>query len=155
MTEARRDTLKQKVAVAKARNVARTERTLLERAGDTAVDAKNKFTSFAKEHPVATVAGGLVIGVLISALFKKSPTRRLGGKAAGLAAIGAELAMSYVARSIRAAGDVGGQGVDRLGDLGTSVGQGAKSVGSSAAGYAASARGALVDTAKAIRGRLN
>src|SRR5690606_4312087 len=106
MADAKRKTLKQKVAAAEARNEAR-ERTFLDRAGETAIEAKDKFTAFAKEHPVATIAGGLAVGVLIASMFR-GPRRAAvkgGTKAAGLAALGAELALAYATRALEAAQD--------------------------------------------------
>jgi hypothetical protein len=44
-------------------------------------DAGSDFAQFAKDHPVALIAGGLVLGVAISALFPNSPTRKVGRKA--------------------------------------------------------------------------
>ena len=90
MTDAKRSNIKRKVAAAKSRNEARAEpATLADRAGEKAVEAKDKFTSFARQHPIAIVAGGLAAGVLISGLFRGSPTRKagrkFGRKAAGLA----------------------------------------------------------------------
>lgn len=161
MADAPKKNLKQKVAAAERRNQARAESSFLDRAGETAIEAKDKFTSFAKEHPVATVAGGLAIGVLVAGLFKapRQAAMRGGSKAAGLAAIGAELAMAYAAKAYDAAKEAGDESLDWLGDVGSSVGKSARSIGGEAADYAASARDSAVDTGKsirrAIRGRLN
>src|SRR5688500_7137711 len=101
MTDAKRTQLKKKVAAGQARNEDLGRTTIFDRAGERAIEAKDKFTAFAKEHPIATVAGGLAIGILISGLFKRSPTRKLGSKAAkragSLATIGTELALAYAA----------------------------------------------------------
>ena len=72
MPDAKRKTLKKKVEAGQARNKAKTETTttIFDRAGEAAIDAKNKFTAFAKEHPIATVAGGVALGVLIAGMFK-------------------------------------------------------------------------------------
>ena len=61
MTAAKRTQLKKKVEAGQARNRAKTEHTttIFDRAGEAAIEAKDKFTAFAKEHPIATVAGGL------------------------------------------------------------------------------------------------
>src|SRR5688500_3188838 len=95
MTEAKRKTLKQKVSAGEQRNQDRGRTTVVDRAGERAIEAKDKFVEFAKEHPIATVAGGLALGILVSSLFKRSPTRKVAGRAAGIAAIGAELALAY------------------------------------------------------------
>ena len=160
MADAKRKTLKQKVAAAEARNEAR-ERTFLDRAGETAIEAKDKFTAFAKEHPVATIAGGLAVGVLIAGMFR-GPRRAAvkgGTRAAGLAALGAELALAYATRALEAAQDAGQEGAEWLGETGRSLGRSAREMGEDAAGYAATARDGAVRTGKsatrAIRGRLN
>src|SRR5688500_16770362 len=86
MTEAKRQSLKQKVATGRARQEKRkqpeTTTTVVDRAGERAIETKDKLFAFAKEHPIATVAGGLAVGILISGLFKRSPTRQVASKAA-------------------------------------------------------------------------
>jgi hypothetical protein len=144
MADAKRKQIEKKVAAAEARNDARSEPTLMDRAGERAIEAKDKFTAFAREHPVATVAGGLALGVLISAMFRGSPTRKagkkIGTKAAGLAAIGAELAMAYAQQAWEAAEEAGRAGASKLDGLGGTIGSRAHDLGEDAADYAASAR---------------
>lgn len=153
MAEAKRKQIRKKVTAAQDRNNARAEdQSLAARAGDTAVAAKDKFTGFAREHPITTVVGGLAIGVLVSSLFRGSPTRKagkkLGKKAMGLAAIGAELALAYAQQAMEAAGDVREAGAEKLG-----------SWSEDAADYVASARDSARDAGKsitkALRDRLN
>ena len=165
MTDAKRKTLKQKVAAGQARNQARTENTttIVDRAGEAAIEAKDKFTAFAKEHPFATVAGGLAIGVLVSGLFKRSPTRKVAtkaaNKAAGLAAIGAELALAYAQQAMSAASEAGRVGADKLDDLGDSARDMGRDAASRAGEFGESARLAARETgrrvARAIRNRTN
>jgi hypothetical protein len=163
MAEAKRKQIKKKVAAAESRNEARSERTAIDRAGEKAIEAKDKFTAFAREHPVATVAGGLAIGVLVSMLFRGSPTRKagkkLGTRAAGLAAIGAELAMAYAQQAWEAAEEAGRTGAAKLDEFGETIGRGAHDLGGDAAGYAASARAKARKAGKsisgAVRSRLN
>jgi hypothetical protein len=153
MTEAKRSEIRQKVAAAEDRNQARAEGpSLADRAGERAIEAKDKFAAFAKEHPIATVAGGLAIGILVSSLFRGSPTRKagrkLGEKAAGLAALATELAVTYAQSAIEAANEAREAGADKLG-----------SWSEDAADYLASAGAAARDTGKsftqALRDRLN
>ena len=163
MPDAKRTQLKKKVAAGQARNQDRGRTTMVDRAGEAAIDAKDKFIAFAKEHPVATVAGGLAIGVLVSGLFKRSPTRRVAGKAAGkaagLAAIGAELAMAYAQQAMEAANDAGrvsARRLDGLGDTARSVGRDAAHRASDAGETAmAMTREAGKKLGKAIRNRVN
>jgi hypothetical protein len=163
MTDGKRQTLKQKVEAGQARNKAKTENTttVFDRAGEAALEAKDRFTAFAKEHPIATVAGGLAVGILIAGLFK-GPRRAAvkgGSKAAGLAAIGAELALAYAQQAMEAASEAGKASADRL----DGIGDAARSAGKTAADRAGDARdAALAMTSaagrrlgKAIRSRIN
>jgi len=153
MAEAKRNQIEKKVAAARSRNQSRAEAPgLPERAGERAIEAKDKLAAFAREHPIATVVGGVAIGVLVSGLFRGSPTRRagkdLGKKAAGLAAIGAELALAYAQQAMEAAGEAREAGADALGNW-----------SEDAADYVASARETVRETGKsfaqALRDRLN
>ena len=163
MPDAKRQTLKEKVEAGQARNRAKTENTttIFDRAGEAAIEAKDKFTAFAKEHPLATVAGGVAVGVLIAAMFK-GPRRvavRGGTKAAGLAAIGAELALAYAQQAMEAANEAGRTGARRLdgfGDTARSAGRDAAHRASDAGETALSAtREAGKRLGKAIRDRIN
>jgi hypothetical protein len=167
MTDAKRQQLKNKIAAGEARNRDLGRTTIVDRAGEAALEAKDKFVAFAKEHPVATVAGGVALGILVSALFKRSPTRRLGGKAAkaagGVAALGAEFALAYAQQAMAAANEAGREGAHKLGELGEAVGATARSRGRVAADRAGewteSARLATRDAGKrlgkALRSRIN
>ena len=153
MAEAKRNEIEKKVAAARSRNQSRAEAPgLSERAGERAIETKDKLATFAREHPIATVVGGVAIGVLVSGLFRGSPTRRagkdLGKKAVGLAAIGAELALAYAQQAMEAAGEAREAGADALGNW-----------SEDAADYMASARETVRETGKsfaqALRDRLN
>ncbi|MEO0063368.1 MAG: hypothetical protein RLZZ08_1928 [Pseudomonadota bacterium] len=134
MNDAKRTQIKTKVEAGQLRNAAKSPTALTDRIGEKAIEAKDSLTRFATEHPVATVAGGLAVGVLISTLFRKSPTRRVAGKAssraAALVALGAELALAYTHQAMQAAeqaaGDARRAGADRLEDLSESVGDTAR-----------------------------
>jgi hypothetical protein len=153
MAEAKRNQIRKKVAAAESRNQARAEApSLTQRAGERAVEAKDKFTAFAREHPIATVVGGLAVGILVSSLFRGSPTRKagrkLGEKAVSLAALGAELAVAYGQQAMDAASEAREAGAERLGGW-----------SEDAADYVAGARDTVRETGKsigqAIRDRLN
>src|SRR5690606_16656973 len=122
----KRNALKAKVAAGEARHRDMGRTTIVDRAGERALEAKDKFVAFAKEHPVATVAGGVALGVLVSGLFRRSPTRKAGNKAAGLAAVGAQMAWSYAQQAIAAAQEAGRHGVDRMDHLGDTIGKSAR-----------------------------
>lgn len=163
MADTKRTALKQKVEAGQARNRAKTENTttIFDRAGERAIQAKDQFTAFAKEHPIATVAGGVAVGVLIAAMFK-GPRRAAvkgGNKAAGLAAIGAELALAYAAQALESANEAGRAAAPKLEKFGGT----AREVGRDAvdrAGEAGDAALAVTRAAgkrltRAIRSRIN
>ncbi len=163
MTDAKRKTLKEKVAAGQARNRDLGRTTIVDRAGEKAIEAKDKFVEFAKEHPIATVAGGVALGFLVSTLFKRSPTRRVAGRAAGLATIGAEVALAYAQQAMAAANEAGRAGADKLGDLAETAGSSARTTGRAAAERAGDlgetarvvARDAGKRLGKALRNRIN
>lgn len=167
MTDAKRQTLKDKVAAGQARHRDMGRTTIVDRAGEAAIEAKDKFVAFAKDHPIATVAGGVAVGVLISGLFKRSPTRKLGSAAAKragtIAALGAEFALAYAQQAMSAANEAGREGAHKLGELGETVGGTARSTSRAALDRAGdlteAARAATRDAGKklgqALRSRIN
>jgi ElaB/YqjD/DUF883 family membrane-anchored ribosome-binding protein len=153
MADAKRSNIRKRVTAAKSRNKSRAQApSMTDRAGEKAIAAKDKFTAFAKEHPITTVAGALALGVLVSGFFRGSPTRKagrkLGQRAAGLAALATELAVAYGQQAMEKAGEARETGADKLGDW-----------SEDAADYVASARAAARETGrsitKALRDRLN
>lgn len=161
MPEAKRAQLKKKVAAGESRNQDRGRTTMVDRAGEAAIEAKDKFTAFAKEHPIATVAGGIAVGILVAGLFKgpRKAAMRGGTKAAGLAALGAELALAYAQQAMEAAteaGKAGAKHLDGFGDTARSVGRDAAHRASDASETAlAATREAGKRLGKAIRERIN
>ena len=163
MADTKRTALKQKVEAGQARNRAKNENTttMFDRAGERAIQAKDQFTAFAKEHPIATVAGGVAVGVLIAAMFKgpRRAAAKGGSKAAGLAAIGAELALAYATQAMEAATEAGRTAAPKL----EKFGETAREVGHDAVDRAGEAGGAALAVTKAagrklgkaIRDRIN
>jgi hypothetical protein len=161
MAEAKRTQVKKKVAAGQARNQDRGRTTIVDRAGERAIEAKDKFTEFAKEHPIATVAGGVAVGVLIAALFKgpRQAAVRGGSKAAGLAAIGAELALAYAQQAMEVASEAGKAGAKRLDGLGDSARDAGRDAADRASDVGETALAATREAGKrlgrAIRDRIN
>jgi len=165
MNVVKRNELKDQIAAGEARVRAREDATLLDRAGERAIEAKDRFTDFAREHPVATVAGGLAVGVLISGLFRNSPTRKAGRKAAAktstLAHVGGELATTWFAQMMAAASDARRTGADQLDGAATTVGRTSRRLGREAGHLAHEAgdsarelkRDALKLVSRALSGR--
>ena len=169
MTEAKRKQIKKNVETGQARNQARNQdagrTTIVDRAGEAAIEAKDKFTAFAKEHPITTIAGGIAIGILVAGMFKgpRQAAIKGGSKAAGLAAIGAELALAYAQQVMEAAGEAASVGKEKLGEFGGTAAVTARSAGRTAADRAgevsetalAVTRDAGKRLGKAIRARIN
>jgi hypothetical protein len=126
--------------------------TVFDRVGERALEGKDRLAQFAKDHPVATVAGAVAVGVLVSSLFRGSPTRKLGKRAGKLAEVGTELAMAYAAQALAATEPVRKEAADKLGDLGESALKYGKSGGDAATEVARSAGKRI---ARAIHGRFN
>jgi len=114
-----------------------------ERSEALAASASNKAREFVHDHPVASVAGGIVVGALIAGLLasrrrtpatvaERSATAITAGteRLSRLAALGAELALAYAARAASTGKDgvekieerIAGQ-LGRLGENGTEAGR--------------------------------
>jgi ElaB/YqjD/DUF883 family membrane-anchored ribosome-binding protein len=132
-TASKRQEIKDRIAAAQERQAAREGPSLTQSIAEKAASARDGVTSFAKDHPVATVAGGLALGVLISALFKNSPTRRAGRyageRAAGLAAIGTEVASSLLQQVLDGSANARKTGAEKLEDAGSAARESARHIG--------------------------
>lgn len=60
-----------------------------------AAELRDRVVSVAGEHPFLLIAGGLAVGLVISALIPKSPTRRMSKYAFSGIAMLAELGLAY------------------------------------------------------------
>lgn len=130
--EAKRQAIKERISAAQTRNDSKREPSLLDQIGEQAVVARDEFTAFARKHPVATVVGGVALGVLISAMFKNSPTRKAGRyageKAVGLATLGSDAVVSFAQHLMDSTADVRQAGVDKLEDVNDALGDKARKV---------------------------
>jgi hypothetical protein len=83
----------------------------------------------------------------------------IGKKTAGLAAIAAELAVAFAQQAYEAADEARRTGADKLGGLGETVGDSARSLSADAANYAGEAATAVSKAGKSalhsLRNRLN
>jgi hypothetical protein len=69
--------------------------------------ASEKVVAFAKEHPVLTVAGGVAVGLAISALIPRSFSRKLSKRAFALAEAGATAVFAYGQEALDKSEDAG------------------------------------------------
>ncbi|HSG34293.1 MAG TPA: hypothetical protein VLA37_07135 [Sphingomonadaceae bacterium] len=116
MSEEDRENLKQRIAAGEARQEAR-ELALADRAAE----ARDRLTRAAREHPFLLIAGGLAIGVAISALVPRSPTRRLTRNAIGFLAMLTELGVTYSREALEDADEARRAGKEKLAELGNSL----------------------------------
>ncbi|MFC3099387.1 hypothetical protein [Altererythrobacter lauratis] len=154
MSEDKRQQIKERITAAQARHAEAEGENLVAMLAEKATEAKDQFTSFARRHPVATVAGGLALGVLVSALFRNSPTRRAGAyagtKAAGLAALASEAAIAFAAQALQGAKDAGRAGADLAEDVGDKAHDAARKVRRETAYRVSAANDAARSTAREI-----
>jgi hypothetical protein len=127
-TKQNRTDLKNKIDAGEKRNQQRDEKRSL---SDYARDAGSSATSFAKEHPITTLAGAVAVGILVASVVP-GPGRRLRKQAtkrgAVLAGVLADLAITYGTQALEGAGSAARVGQDKLGDLGEVLGGGARSL---------------------------
>lgn len=77
------------------------------------------------DHPLALLAGSVVLGAIAASLIPRSWSSKLGGRVLGLATIASELGMAYGSKAWTATADGARAGQDKLEDLGESLaGQG-------------------------------
>lgn len=105
MTEDTATRLRERLDAAKARDIARS--------------GVETVKGVIEEHPVAALAGGILIGALIARMIPRSPVKKASKGAGALAALGAELAMAYATK----AAEKGREGVHKLEDIGGAVGE--------------------------------
>ena len=131
----KRNEIKGKVAAGQKRNKERS-------VGDYAREAADGATSFVKQHPIATVVGGLAIGAIVASFLPggRKVRKQASAKSAVLATALADLALTYGTQFLDTAGKAAKAGQDRLGDLGETLGEGARSLGKSAGETAGNAR---------------
>lgn len=150
----KRQEIKDRISAAQTRNDTREGASITEVLGEKAAAARDNFTAFAREHPVATVAGGIAVGVLISAMFRNSPTRRAGryagGKAAGLAALGSEIAVAFAHQVMESTASARTASADLAHDVGDKLGATARRVRHEAGTRAESATDTARTTARDI-----
>lgn len=119
MSDAKRMELRQRIEAGKARQV--------ERSGlaQGAAAARDRLSSVAREHPLMLIAGGLAIGVALSTLLPRSPTRRLSKSAVSMIAGIAELGILYGRQAMDAADGASEPTRERLGHIGGAIADGA------------------------------
>ena len=70
------------------------------------------------DHPLALLAGSMVLGVVAASLLPRSWGSKIGGRMLGLATVAGELGAVYGTKALSAAADGARTGQDKLEDLG-------------------------------------
>ena len=83
---------------------------------DQAKDAADSAVEFAKKHPVATIAGGVVLGLAIGAMTR--PGRRLGRRGGEMASYAADAVAAYALSMFDGASDLARTAGDKIEDFG-------------------------------------
>ena len=114
MMSDKREKLRDRIEAGEARQKAREIAARAEGAAD-------RVTTFARQHPLMLIAGGLAVGVVLSTLVPRSPTRKLSKKTIALMASLAEVGMAYGRDALDTVGEAaegaGKQGKARLAEL--------------------------------------
>lgn len=109
----KRDDLRARIEAGQQRN---EDRTL----GDYARDAAQQATDFAKQHPIATVAGAVTLGLIVGAMTR--PGRRITRRGGAMAALATDAAIAYGLRMFDNAGVAARHAGERLTDAGDTLG---------------------------------
>lgn len=140
MNDLGRKSLKERIEASEARQRLRD----LE-LGERAADARDRLSTVAREHPLLLIAGGLAIGVAVSALIPRSPTRRLSRNAAGFLVMLADLGVSYSRQALENGEEARRAGREKLAELGNTILDGATKLRDRATGRVSAAEKELVD----------
>jgi hypothetical protein len=84
-------------------------------------DDRSLFDKALDDHPLALLAGSVVLGAIAASLLPASWGRKLGRRALGLAAVAGELGAAYGHKAWDAASDGARAGQEKLGDLGETL----------------------------------
>ena len=97
-------------------------------------DQRNFLTRALDDHPLALLAGSVVLGAVAASLIPASYARKLGSRAFGIAALAGEMSALYGGKALEKGSQAARAGQDRLEDL-----------GESAADYSADARARAIE----------
>lgn len=90
-------------------------------AGRKVPDERSFVTRAIEDHPLALVAGGVVVGAIAASLIPSSVVRKLGNRALGLATLAGEMGALYGTKALEKGSEVAREGRERLEDLSESA----------------------------------
>jgi len=85
-------------------------------------DQRNYLERALDDHPLALLAGSMVLGAIAASLVPASWGRKIGSRALGLAAVAGEMGALYGGKALEASAKAARAGQDRLEDLGETAG---------------------------------
>ena len=123
MTDDKAQRIKAKIDASQARNrgdgpARKPARTNARRS---AAGQQNFFDRAVDEHPLALLAGSIVLGAIAASVLPRSFGSKLAGRALGLAAVAGELGAVYGNKAWGAAAQGARAGQDRLEDIGETL----------------------------------
>lgn len=118
-------------------------------------DDRTFFARALEDHPLAMLAGSVVLGAVAASLIPASVARRLGGRMLGFAALAGEMGAVYGGKALEKAAEGARASQDRLGDLGETMAEQGSDAGRRAIqlGAAAGRRALELAEAAALRSR--
>ena len=133
-TKAKR--IKDKIAASSARNSGKAPQRhdVTSKQARDGADDRNFFARALDDHPLALLAGGVVLGAVAASLIPASFVRKMGSRAFGMAALAGEMSALYGGKALEKGSQAARAGQDRLEDL-----------GESAADYSADARARAIE----------
>ncbi|WP_338465802.1 hypothetical protein RXV95_09455 [Novosphingobium sp. ZN18A2] len=148
MSDERRERVRERIEAARER--------VEQRAGVAAREAKDAATAtrqFVQEHPFAVIAGGVAVGGLVAALWPRRRRKQESGagRLSRLAAAAGEMAVAYATRAASGAREAGRDGMERLEDLGESVGDATSQARRVAGGIAESSGERITEASSEMR----
>lgn len=103
-------------------------------------DTRGVFEKTAEDHPLALLAGSLIMGVVAANLLQASLGRRIASRLLGVVAAASEVGAKYGNKTLGAAAEAGRAGQERLSRLGDAVAEEGAEVRRRAAELGAQAR---------------
>lgn len=148
MNDPKRQEIKDRIAASQAQEQARKDqaqrdrawsdsqngtrgRSVGDRVGENAVEAKDGVLGFVKEHPLLTISGGVALGVLVAGMFPQArrAARRGSNKAAILSARGTQIVADALHEAMDTAEEGTRAGAARLEDLRDTIGEATRDLG--------------------------
>ena len=154
------DRIRSKISASQARTQGKARpRKAASRPRSRSSNGGNFFDRAIDDHPLAMLAGSVVLGAIAASLLPASWGRKLGSRALGLAAVAGELGALYGGKALSAAAEGARIGQDKLEDLGetladhsTEAGRKAVELGSLASKRTAELAGAAAQSARETGG---